>query len=488
MTDHPPVIDGQAFATLLAETRAVLHRRAALRAAAHALPLSVWLLAAGGFGMATRWGAFGVGVALVCLAFVWLAYRVVRAWQRKSPTLCAAAEHLDAAQDAHNRIATALAFAQAPTDSLFAQSAITQGWATLQACRRQEPFLRPIQIRWQSIATPLVLFALACVLSLALDFGSPATDDGRSATPATGTSATITGVGGQPDVAAGDTHEERRLVRAPATALQESPAASATRATPAVAGTRAQPQQASLGTGSQAATADGAQAGGLGGSQSTASTPSATRATPERTASQVPQSALGQRGQSAHAQIRGASPGANAGQAATGETDSRDQPAGDDEFVPGDEPEPTEEAEQNQQRGGLRASLLDRRAAASRELGITGPKSGRPGTGRGGPTPRKKSRGTASIIMGVPMPDFLAGQRRSGPFVSNNSRAVPVPGDDTQPTAAIPAQPAAREAVLQPFRVPLSEAETIKQYLKRWHSLAASPAPTDGEEGESTAE
>jgi hypothetical protein len=193
-------------------------------------------------------------------------------------------------------------------------------------------------------------------------------------------------------------------------------------------------------------------------------------------------------GRAARAQIRGAAPGANAGRSATGETDSRDQPAGDDELMPGDEPPPTDEVEQNQQRGGLRASLLDRRAAASRELGITGPKSGRPGTGRGGPTPRKKSRGTASMIVGVPVPDFLAGQRRPGPFISSDSRAAPVPGGDEHPGVDLSRGANVREAELNPFVVPQSDADVIKLYLARWHRLAAeserrAPA-SNGEQGE----
>jgi hypothetical protein len=155
--------------------------------------------------------------------------------------------------------------------------------------------------------------------------------------------------------------------------------------------------------------------------------------------------------------------------------------------VPGDEADSSEQDEPNQQRGGLRVSLLDRRAAASRELGITGPKSGRPGTGRGGPTPRKKSRGTASIIMGVPWPDFLSGQRRSGPVATSASRAAPAATGEMHPSAAPPADAPPAEAALRPFVVAPSDAETVKQYFQHWHNrdtAAARQVPQSGEDGE----
>jgi len=113
--------------------------------------------------------------------------------------------------------------------------------------------------------------------------------------------------------------------------------------------------------------------------------------------------------------------------------------------------------------------MKDRQAAPTRDLGISG-EQGPPGGGRGGPTPPKKSRGTASLVLGVPIPDFVRG--RLGPGVSKVTRErvepAPMPGEGAVAVAAqprsLPENPSSR------YRVPPAMAATVQRYLAALHS------------------
>jgi hypothetical protein len=66
-----------------------------------------------------------------------------------------------------------------------------------------------------------------------------------------------------------------------------------------------------------------------------------------------------------------------------------------------------DEQEESDQRGGVMPRMRDRRASPSRDLSISG--DGPPDDGRGGPSPPKKARGTASLVLGVRLPDVVDG-------------------------------------------------------------------------------
>jgi hypothetical protein len=139
----------------------------------------------------------------------------------------------------------------------------------------------------------------------------------------------------------------------------------------------------------------------------------------------------------------------------------------DDEDQP--EQDVEDETESNTQRGGVQPSLKDRNEAPSRELGISG-QSGPPGTGRGGPTPPKKSRGTASLVLGVPIPDFVRGRLGPGTvqIVHERVEPSPMPGDP-----AVPAEVSRRASPESPgrrFTAPPDFAYVVHQYLVALHS------------------
>jgi MoxR-like ATPase len=71
-----------------------------------------------------------------------------------------------------------------------------------------------------------------------------------------------------------------------------------------------------------------------------------------------------------------------------------------------------DEQEESDQRGGVMPRMRDRRASPSRDLSISG--DGPPDDGRGGPSPPKKARGTASLVLGVRLPDSVRGLPNPG--------------------------------------------------------------------------
>ncbi len=141
---------------------------------------------------------------------------------------------------------------------------------------------------------------------------------------------------------------------------------------------------------------------------------------------------------------QGASGGANRNPVAS-EWSSKDKvppgadtPADDDEDV-------DDESEAETARGGLQPHLRDRRPPPSRDLGIGfGNQPG--GDGRGGPGQRKKSRGTASLVLGVPIPDHVKGQVNPGTTKITQERVEPQPEDAPRARAGSRKPPRGRAA------------------------------------------
>ena len=77
-------------------------------------------------------------------------------------------------------------------------------------------------------------------------------------------------------------------------------------------------------------------------------------------------------------------------------------------------------------RGGVQPSLRDRRPPVSRDLRIGfGNQPNPDANGRGGPSQHKKSRGTASLVLGVPIPDRIKGQPNPGKTKITQERIEP---------------------------------------------------------------
>ena len=106
---------------------------------------------------------------------------------------------------------------------------------------------------------------------------------------------------------------------------------------------------------------------------------------------------------------------------------STSQAATPDDEDAEEEDEVDDEEEEQESRGGVQPNMRDRRTPANRDLQI-GFGSNRPNpdaNGRGGPGGQKKSRGVASLVLGVPIPDRVNGQPNKGRIRITQQRITP---------------------------------------------------------------
>lgn len=109
----------------------------------------------------------------------------------------------------------------------------------------------------------------------------------------------------------------------------------------------------------------------------------------------------------------GASKGSGRNPTASPWSSPEQAPVPDDSEIDEDE-EIDDDEEEQESRGGIQPSMRDRRPPVSRDLRIGfGNRPSPDANGRGGPSQQKKSRGVASLVLGVPIPDRVKG--RPGP-------------------------------------------------------------------------
>ncbi len=135
---------------------------------------------------------------------------------------------------------------------------------------------------------------------------------------------------------------------------------------------------------------------------------------------------------------RGSSRGSNRNPAASDWASKDHVNTPDDEDLE-QEDEVDEEEEDQEARGGMQPSLRDRKPPVSRDLTIGfGNQPNPDANGRGGPSQPKKSRGTASLVLGVPIPDRVKGQPNPGKTKITQERVQP------RAEPAVPVDAAAR--------------------------------------------
>ena len=124
---------------------------------------------------------------------------------------------------------------------------------------------------------------------------------------------------------------------------------------------------------------------------------------------------------------RGSSRGSNKNPV-TSEWTSKDQVTTDEEEDVEDDDEVEDEEVDSEARGGVQPSLRDRKPPVSRDLTIGFGNNPNPAAnGRGGPSQPKKSRGTASLVLGVPIPDRVKGRANPGKTKVTQERIEPRP-------------------------------------------------------------
>jgi hypothetical protein len=132
---------------------------------------------------------------------------------------------------------------------------------------------------------------------------------------------------------------------------------------------------------------------------------------------------------------QGSSKGSNRNPAVS-DWSSRDQVNTPDDDQVDEEDEVEDEDEEQDSRGGMQPNLRDRRPPVNRDLRIGfGNRSSPDANGRGGPGSQKKSRGVASLVLGVPIPDRVKGQPNPGKTKVTQQRIEPEP-EQSQPAIA----------------------------------------------------
>lgn len=139
------------------------------------------------------------------------------------------------------------------------------------------------------------------------------------------------------------------------------------------------------------------------------------------------------------------------------------------------EDEPVEdETDEQEQRGGVMPMRRGDNRPAARELSISG--DGPPDQGRGGPTPPKKARGTASLVLGLRLPDSVRGQPNPGTAKTSLEQIPPRPSDAALGPAH--AAPAGRPTTPQSTRRPAAQPPLHQAYHAFLRAQDRNPSPS----------
>jgi len=146
---------------------------------------------------------------------------------------------------------------------------------------------------------------------------------------------------------------------------------------------------------------------------------------------------------------------------------SKDQVASEEEREIEPEEAPEDEFEDSEARGGVQPQLRDRKPPVNRDLTIGyGNRRDPDANGRGGASEQKKSRGVASLVLGVPIPDPISGRPNPGRTKVTQERVEP----EEEEAGKIEAEARApREAPIGPVASPDLEPwlrNLVKEYFR----------------------
>ncbi len=184
---------------------------------------------------------------------------------------------------------------------------------------------------------------------------------------------------------------------------------------------------------------------------------------------------------------QGSSRGSNNNAAANDWSSKSQQSTPDEEDLDSDE-DADDDDEEQESRGGVQPNMRDRRPPVNRDLNI-GLGNARPNpdaNGRGGPGGQKKSRGVASLILGVPIPDRITGQPNKGRTRITQQRIIPEAEDAT----SVPAEDRGRRngsvgPVHHPDFAPWLQDHVKKYFLQRRKAAEKKADETTSTDGSS---
>jgi hypothetical protein len=366
-----------------------------------------------------------------------------------------AAERLDLAQATHNRIATAIALLRSGDESPFARAAIRDGFEHLERLQAEEP-----QVDLPQFSRQRAVFSLSAAVAMMfaglflVPKPGPAAGDGTPAGIASSDTALPPGSPAPED----EDKPVPRTTEPTKTIPSERPAPKPPDTAAEVNDKRPEPGSESRSKGSMASHASGqSRSSQTASTSNSAANGSGAKSEPENNEPSKPpkpgktkRQTAGQPKPNPQEEKKGGSisargsSGAGSTQTAQNESPNNVKAKSDDSDDFQDEEEPDEEMDPDKQRLGAQPALKNRSSKVSRELSlVTGLSlSNKQNRGRGGPGGQKKSRGTATMIMGVPIPGFVRGRLLPGPTKSTQEEIEPSPVEGGY--AAATAQPQAR--------------------------------------------
>ncbi|MFT3789049.1 MAG: hypothetical protein QM770_23220 [Tepidisphaeraceae bacterium] len=473
---------------LEANERERLAARAVARATWVALALAVAILVWVALLWLTRLPtslALWTGGGALIVSLIAIAGSVIAARNRVRIDWRDAAERLDAAVDPHNRVATAVDLGErkstwTPLETL----AIADGLAVLRRSSSTPPVRTPVEwnsrSNWARAVVSVVLIAGAVtVAGWSRDghfgLGAPSANEIASASrDAEYVRAETTKPPEQPD----------RTARPENPAQRQSPATSpSTRRPEPNAQQRSSALAASTGAPAPAGSANSSEsnaAGSAGGSKGAQSADQRKQDQNHKpTPPPRPNASEPRKPSESSSTIGGGRGSSRSSMDTDNDWNQRDSTSGEptENADPGDvEPEKNPG---NAHRGGLQPMMQDRQQAPLRELGMSGVGTD-PGTGRGGPTPPKKSRGTAAMLLAVPIPDFVAAKLLPGLSKTTRVNGEPLPMGRGALDRADVAVRTTDEAPVPRFDPAGREADVLRAYFEQIHSGDERPADPKG--------
>ncbi|MGL5018791.1 MAG: hypothetical protein ACRDBP_11700 [Luteolibacter sp.] len=394
-----------------------------------------------------------------------------------------AAERLDLSQATHNRIATAIALLRSGDESSFARAAIHDGFEHLVRLQAEEPQVDLPKFSWQRAVFSLTAAATLMIAGLFLvpQPGSVAgrdTADGRASSettqpPVSPAPENADKPAPRPTDPAKNIPSERPVLRPSDTAAEEN-------------GKRPEPGSESRSKGAMARHASGesrssqsesnsSSAANGGGAKSEPGDnepgkPPKPRGAKRQTASQAKADPEAEK-KGGSIDARGSS-GAGSTLTAQNEWSSHVKAKSDDSDDFQDDEEPDEEMDPDKQRLGVQPALKNRSSQVSRELSLfTGTEVGNDqNRGRSGPGGQKKSRGTATMIMGVPVPGFVKGRLLPGPTKSTQEEVEPSPSEGEYANAANLPLASSEEQPQEHYHPAAADSVRARNYLLNIHA------------------
>jgi hypothetical protein len=394
-----------------------------------------------------------------------------------------AAERLDLSQATHNRIATAIALLRSGDESPFARAAILDGLEYLERLQSENPHVDVPPFSWRRAVLSLTAAVAMMLTGLflvpkpgtaasdgtpngiassepSLPTGSPVPeDDDKSAPRSAETTKTIP--------------SERPTSKPPSTTAEANAKRPETASESRSMGSMASPASGESRSSQTASSSNSAASGSGAKSEPQNNEPSHApkpREAKKQTASQPkPKPQDEKKGGSISA--RGSS-GAGSMQTAQSESPNDVKAKSDDSDDFQNEEEPDEEMDPDKQRLGAQPALKNRSSKVSRELSlVTGLSlANKQNRGRGGPGGQKKSRGTATMIMGVPIPGFVRGRLLPGPTKSTQEEIEPSPVEGAYAAAAAQAQARPEEEPQERYHPAAANAIRARDFLIQSHT------------------